>query len=164
MANDNYQNNIDSYLKSIDYFEFFERGKIKLDNFVDEIFDNGLFTGELYDNSDTYLIWTGSNRRTQTISFFEGLFQVFPEMSLRLLKLIIRKANLVFKEQTEDGHQPDFRVTLCIEASKYFKFNQKSEKSFLSILKKLGLYHKTVFFVLIFMQFYQITNQFIKKN
>ena len=46
MANDNYQKNIDSYLKSIDYFEFFERGIIKLNQFVDEIFDEELFSGQ----------------------------------------------------------------------------------------------------------------------
>ena len=139
MANENYHKNIASYLKCIDYFEFFEQGKIKLDRFVDVIFDNELFSGNLYNNINGNLIWTGSHRRTQTISFFEGLFQKFPEMSIRLLKLIIRKANLVYKNQVDDGHNPDFRVTLCIEASKYFKTIQDTKKNYFDSFKETGV-------------------------
>jgi len=139
MANGNYQKNIDSYLKSVDYFEFFERGVLKLDQFVDEIYDAELFSGEFKRPGDNRLIWTGSNRRTQTISFLEGLFREMPEMSLRLLKLVIRKANLVYKNQSEDGHDPDFRITLCLEASKYFKLNETSNLSYFDDFTKRGV-------------------------
>ena len=138
MANDNYQKNIDSYLKSIDFFEFFEREVIKLDQFVDEIFDEELFSGQLKRAGDNRLIWTGSNRRAQAISFLEGLFHEMPEMSIRLLKLIIRKANLVYKNQTGDDHDPDFRITLCLEASKYFKPDTSKESSYFDDYVKRG--------------------------
>ena len=121
MANENYQRNINSYLKSIDYFEFFEQNEIKLAQFVDEVFDDKLFVGQFNRPGDSRLIWTGTNRREQTISFLEGLFHLMPGMTMRLLKLIIRKADLVFKNQVSDDHDPDFRLTLCLEASKYFK-------------------------------------------
>jgi RecA/RadA recombinase len=139
MANDNYQKNIDSYLKSIDYFEFFERRNIKLDQFVDEIFDEELFSSQLNRAGDNRLIWTGRNRRSQTISFLEGLFHEMPEMSMRLLKLIIRKANLVYKNQIADDHDPDFRITLCLEASKYFKTGTSKEFSYFDDYIKRGV-------------------------
>ncbi len=138
MANDNYQKNIDSYLKSIDYFEFFERETVKLDKFIDEIFDEELFSGQLNHAGNNRLIWTGNNRRMQTISFLEGLFHEMPEMSIRLLKLIIRKANLVYKNQTEDDYDPDFRITLCLEAAKYFKTDASKGSSYFDNYVKRG--------------------------
>ena len=138
MANDNYQKNIDSYLKSIDYFEFFEQGIVKLDKFVDEIFDEKLFSGQLNRAGDNRLMWTGRNRRSQTISFLEGLFHEMPQMSMRLLKLIIRKANLVYKNQITDDQDPDFRITLCLEAAKYFKMDSSKESSYFKDYTKRG--------------------------
>ncbi len=126
IANENYEKNIDSYLKCIDYFEFFEHGEMKLAQFVDEIFDKNLFTEDLKIEGTSRVIWSGANRRSQTISFLEGLFEQMPKMSLRLLKLIIRKANLTFKTQSLDDHDPDYRITICFEASKYFKKDEAS--------------------------------------
>lgn len=133
MANDNYEKNIDSYLKSIDYFEFFETPDIKLENFVNEIFDPKLFEDQ--QNRGNQIIWTGVNRKSQLISFLEGLFKEIPSMNMRLLKLILRKANIVYKNEIEDGFDPDFRVTICIEASKYFKRDSKSDETFFNFFK-----------------------------
>lgn len=133
MANDNYEKNIDSYLKSIDYFEFFETPDIKLENFVNEIFDPKLFEDQ--QNRGNQIIWTGVNRKSQLISFLEGLFKEIPSMNMRLLKLILRKANIVYKNEIEDGFNPDFRVTICIEASKYFKRDSKSDETFFNFFK-----------------------------
>lgn len=104
IANQSYEKNMESYLKCVDYFEFFDQGNIELSRFVDEVFDENLFEG---------------NVRTQVISFLEGLFKENKSMTMRLLKLILRKADLVYKNQIIDDHDPDFRVTLCFEASKY---------------------------------------------
>ncbi len=114
MANDNYEKNIDSYLKSVDYFEFFEVPDIKLENFVNEVFDPSLFDGHQTEN----------NKKTQIIDFLEGLFKEMPNMNMRLLKLILRKANVSYKNETGDGLEPDFRLTICFEASKYFEMNE----------------------------------------
>lgn len=137
VADDNYHKNLNSYLKSVDYFEFIETRKLKLDRFVDEVFDSELFEDEKRDLHSN-IVWTGSNRRSQTISFLEGLFILFPDlMTLRLLKLILRKANLVYKSQNEDGLLPDFRVTLCVEASKYFDYNEGQK--YYQLFKKEGM-------------------------
>jgi len=138
IANENYHKNIDSYLKCVDYFDFFETSEVKLDEFVDEIFDQALFQGQLTQKNSNRVIWTGENRRLQTISFLECLFREKPETTMRLLKLIIRKANLVYKNQIDDGCEPDFRVTLCIEASKYFKVENPVVGSYFDDFKRRG--------------------------
>lgn len=135
IANHNYQKNIDSYLKCIDLFDFFELEDIQLDNFVSQTFKDELFIGEK--RNDRYQIaWSGANRKSQTISFLEGLFKEMSSMNMRMLKLIIRKSNIVFKKLEKDGYQPDFRIVLCIEASKYFKKNDSSEETFFDEFKK----------------------------
>lgn len=139
MANDNYHKNIDSYLKSIDYFEFFEQGDIKLEKFINEVFDENLFVGEFKRAGDDRLVWTGENRKKQTMSFLEGLFSEMPGVNMRLLKLIIRKANLVYKNQITDGHDPDFRITLCLETAKYFKIGDTADLSYFDDYKKRGV-------------------------
>ena len=64
-----------------------------------------------------------------------GLFREMPETTMRLLKLIIRKANLIYKSQVIDGHEPDFRITLCFEAAKYFKVNKNENKTYFDYIK-----------------------------
>lgn len=129
ISNLSYEKNIDSYLKCIDYFDFFELPNISLENFVSTVFNNELFNEDFYREQDRKLIWNGENRKKQTISFLESLFLEFPEiMSMRLLKLIIRKTNLIFIRQMEDGHEPDFRITLCVETSKYITLKDQNMK------------------------------------
>src|SRR5690606_1032944 len=59
-----YYKNLESYLKSIDYFDFFVPENIKLGKFVEEIFDPELFTGELR-NGGNRLVWSGPHRKAQ---------------------------------------------------------------------------------------------------
>ncbi|MCX6765768.1 MAG: P-loop NTPase fold protein [Candidatus Moranbacteria bacterium] len=139
IANENYYKNLESYLKCIDYFDFFQPEKVKLDKFVDEIFRNNLFTGSFNRQDNNKLVWTGANRKSQIISFLEGLFVERVETNMRLLKLIIRKADLIYKNQVDDGLEPDFRVTLCIEAAKYFKIDNKSDRKYFNDFKERGV-------------------------
>jgi len=110
---------LESYLKCIDYFEFFNLENVKLETFVKEVFDDA----ELHKNN---IVIT----EKQIIGFLEQLFKQFPNMTPRLLKLILRKANMVYKNQIVDNHGPDFRVTICFEASKYFIADPKNKLSF----------------------------------
>jgi hypothetical protein len=139
MSDVSYYEKFDSYLKSVDYFDFFQPAELKLDKFVDEIFDNTLFEGQLKRKDNNRIIWTGEARRAQTISFLQGLFKEHKEMSMRLLKLIIRKANLVYINQMEDGHEPDFRVTLCFEVAKYFNVSGNDDKKYFDNFKQRGV-------------------------
>ncbi len=142
ISNASYYNKLDSYLKCIDYFEFFIQNEIKLSKFVDEVFDESNFVGELRRQMDINPRWTGAKRRLQAISFMEGLFREMPEMNMRLLKLIIRKANVVYKNQKLDGHDPDFRMTLCVEAAKYFKTGNTSKDTYFDAFKSKWMISK----------------------
>lgn len=137
IANANYHKNIQSYLKSIDYFDFWDHKKIDLSKFVDATFDPALFSGSLDVGGRT--IWSGERRRAQTISFLEGLIKEYPDTNMRLLKLILRKADIVYKKQVEDGCEPDFRMTLCIEASKYYKISSDSDETYFDRFKNAGM-------------------------
>lgn len=137
IANQNYFAHIDSYLKSVDFFDFLETKEIKLDNFVTQVFEEELFQSEKRDFSN-HIVWTGSVRKLQTISFLEALFKEMPSMNLRLLKLILRKSNVVYNKMILDGHEPDFRVVLCIESSKYFKKTADSNETYFDEFKRLN--------------------------
>lgn len=137
VANESYYKNIDSYAKCVDYFDFFEKFEIKLDAFVNKVFDEKLFS-EKYTRPGDDKEWDGHLLKSQTISFLEGILLEMPGMNMRKLKLIIRKANLVFKNQTSDNQDPDFRVTLCIEACKYFKVNDNSDLNYFEDFKNRG--------------------------
>lgn len=139
IANENYHEYIESYLKCIDYFEFFENNEITFDAFVDAIFDPDLFTKNMVDEFNQERRWTGRHRRTQTISFLEELYRSYSYVTMRLLKLILRKADLVYRQQKADGHQPDFRVTICIEASKYIYVTDQKKETFFERFKKSGI-------------------------
>ncbi len=90
--------------------------------FVDTLFNGKMFSDpKVLGSLNNIAITLGQIKRKQIISFLEQLFKQFPEMTPRLLKLILRKANMIYKNQIAYGHKPDFRVTICIEASRYFE-------------------------------------------
>ncbi len=108
------QDKFESYLKCVDYFEDFKLENIKLSNFIDKIFDERILHGK-----------TAVLEEKQITKFLEQLFIEFRDtMSPRLLKIILRKANMVYKNQITDGHKPDFRITIMIEAANYFYPNE----------------------------------------
>lgn len=138
ISNSSYHEKIESYLKSIDYFDFFQPVNIRLEKFIAQVFEEDLFTGQFNRKGNSKLVWTGVARRTQTISFLEWLFKQDSKMSMRLLKLILRKANLVYINQVDDGHEPDFRITLCIEASKYSSVSEDNSIKYFDDFKTKG--------------------------
>lgn len=136
IATSSYHENIESYLKSVDYFEFFEPGNPKLHKFVESVFDPELFSKDFRREGDSKIMYTGKNVKAQIVSFLESLFAEYPFMTFRLLKLILRKANVVYQEQIEDGHSPDFRVTLCFETAKYINISEDPKQSFFNRFKE----------------------------
>ena len=75
-----YYEHLDSYLKPIDYFDFFNPWTPNLENFIKEI-----FIDDIGDNINYF--WP-------LREFLEWLFVVYPkDITLRKLKLVIRKAN-----------------------------------------------------------------------
>jgi len=146
------QDKFESYLKCVDYFEDFKLENIKLSNFVDEVFDRSYFSDKSI--VSTQDITLGKIKRQQIISFLEQLFSFlhFCEiMSPRLLKIILRKANMVYKNQITDGHKPDFRITICFEAAKYFIADSKNKFTFFEkISRNKTIDRDTVFAALMY--------------
>ncbi len=107
IANENFYNHQDAYLKCLDVVEFFPHPIPKLDNFVAAVFNEDLLALP--------------NQKAQMIGFLESLFEESSDTTLRLIKLILRKANLNFIGQSNDGHAPDWRTSILFETAKYFR-------------------------------------------
>ncbi|MCK5466063.1 hypothetical protein KAI56_01010 [Candidatus Parcubacteria bacterium] len=107
IANDKFETEKDSFLKCLNFIEYFNFSNIKLDNFVEEIFEKEFIQDP--------------NKKSQVVSFLETTFGEYNDMTPRLLKFILRKANFNFKRQVDDELEPDFRTTIIFEFSKYLK-------------------------------------------
>lgn len=110
MSNRSYEENVDAYIKCVDYFEFFVPRIKSMDGFISAVFDPRLFGTDPARRKRSF---------QQIKDFLEGLYREFPDMNTRKLKLILRNASLVYRQQVQDGLSPDWRITVCIEASKY---------------------------------------------
>jgi len=112
IATEMYLLNEDAYLKCLDIIEFYVLKKIGLSRFV-----NTVFKKEFLDTQES---------RRQVIQFLQIMIEK-PGMTLRKLKQILRKADLNFKNQTEDGFEPDFRMSIMFEMAKFI-FRSKEGK------------------------------------
>ncbi|HWR84096.1 MAG TPA: P-loop NTPase fold protein [Candidatus Deferrimicrobium sp.] len=127
IGDDYYEQQFEKYLKCLDYVEVFTPHDIGLSRFVETVFDQELFQGE-YKYPDGRVAWTGKHKSGQLSSFLEFLLG-YPSVTIRLLKFILRKAELAFVSQCADGHDPDWRVTICFEVSKYIRPGTSSKES-----------------------------------
>jgi len=144
ISDSKYSENFDSYLKCLDYFEFFKPPRAKLEHFIDRVIDESLFQGKKYLPNNHTPIWTGEHRKTQIASFFEYLMHTQPDITIRVIKNILRKADLNFINQSEDGHEPDFRLSILFETAKYVK-TSKSYSHFDAFRKTHNIAKDTVF-------------------
>lgn len=115
---ENYNNNIESYLKCIDSFEFFNPNFENFENFV-----------------NTYFI-INSSEKLQITSF---LYELSKEMSIRLIKNILRKADLIYRRQKDDWLKPDFRINIVIEATRYYKSKNSTVIDYDRFLQKKSI-------------------------
>jgi hypothetical protein len=123
---DEYYNHLDSYLKPIDYFDFFNPWAPTLDKFVKEIFVDEIINDKRY---------------FQPLQeFLEWLFTYYPkEINLRKLKLIVRKANqnhLMMIWKYDDLFELDWRVNIIFETMKYIWFDEKNNSMFEQLMTK----------------------------
>lgn len=119
ISDTSYKQDIDSYSKSVDYFEEFSPRNLGFKTFVETVFADEFFDGE-GKFRDNRVAWIGANRKSQIISFLENLMTTYPKTNLRTIKMILRKADMAFQHQQEMKLDPDPRVTLCFEAAKFF--------------------------------------------
>lgn len=104
IANEMFKLNEDSYLKCLDIIEHFATRKVGLTRFVSEIFNP--------ENLET------KGAKQQMIQFLELMFAK-PGMTLRKMKQILRKSDLNYSNQVKEGLDPDFRMTIMFEMSRY---------------------------------------------
>ena len=121
IANDRFEAKKDSFLKCLNFVEYFDFSDIKLDNFVEEVFEDEFIRDP--------------NKKSQVVSFLETTFSEYNDMTPRLLKFILRKTNFNFKRQVDDELEPDFRLAIIFEFSKYLKKTERGDFYF-DIFKK----------------------------
>jgi hypothetical protein len=128
MADKNYRKEIDSYAKCLDMVEFYDPTSPGLERFVDAVFGEEPFSEDLHHWHDGEFMVSGKSMRGQVVSFLEMLLES-DTITIRTLKLVLRNALDVFLRQCNDGHQPDFRVTIGFEASKFLKSREHTYTS-----------------------------------
>lgn len=115
-----YYKNIDSYLKPIDYFDFFVPWAPKLEKFINKIFIDEII-------NDKELKWPLKD-------FLEWLFIHYPkDINLRKIKLIIRKANqnhIIMCWKLKDMFDIDRRINIIFETMKYIEYNESKNSLF----------------------------------
>jgi len=129
IGDDNYNQHQDSYHKVFNYVEHFSPKNLGLTKFVEAVFDESLFEG-IHRKQNNSIGWTGEARKGQVISFLEEVLKTYEYITIRQLKLILRQTNQNFKLQQDKGYEPDFRVTLCIEVSRYVYRNSQHNDYF----------------------------------
>ncbi len=95
------------YLKFVDYTAKFNLDGIKIYKFVQKLFNSKL------------LAIDANNAEGQLISFLESLL-ARQGITMREIKSFLRECNAVYVSQQKLKLNPDFRATICFEASKYF--------------------------------------------
>ena len=139
IANEKFETKKDSFLKCLNFIEYFDFSNIKLNNFVEEVFEDEFIQDP--------------NKKSQVVSFLEITFSQYNDMTPRLLKFILRKANFNFKRQVDNELEPDFRVTIIFEFSKYLQKTERGDFYF-DIFKKdnmvtIGnIFSKSLFMIL----------------
>ncbi len=138
ISDDSFQKNNISYQKCLAYIEFFVPGKPDFDKFVQKIFKSNEelieFGSDIIDFKINYskrftVVLQGTqklefkiyNILTQISSFLTSLWLYNTNTTMRTIKQILRKANIVYLNQIHDGYKPDLRLTICIESSKFFE-------------------------------------------
>lgn len=139
IGNEEYTRNLESYNKCVDYFEFHIRDIPNFENFISSIFISDIVNpvSKILNDRNLYPdLYDGSV--SQLNHLFLELFNLLDSFSLRMLKSVIRNANVAYKLMQEDGFQPDARMVICLEAMKYFYF-EKDEKR-ISYFDNLRIY------------------------
>lgn len=151
ISDKSYYENQDSYLKCLDYIEFFNYPCPKLYNFMEKIIVEENIKDPI--------------QKRQMTSFLESIFSLSPEPSIRTLKIILRKADINFQNQQKDGMDPDWRVSILFEASKYFYIDQNRKETYFENFKKTNsVPNNNIFATLLFAIMNNSQNLFDRKG
>ncbi|PKK84456.1 MAG: hypothetical protein CVT49_03785 [candidate division Zixibacteria bacterium HGW-Zixibacteria-1] len=145
IGDENFAKNNDLYLKCLDYIEYFNPKFTGLSKFVRSIFKEDLLKSK-YSYPDISIHSTEFDCTGQVSTFFDELFKLKKGMTIRTLKNIIRESDLNYISQVLDGHRPDWRVTLCFQASKYLNITESPAVSWFDKFRhEKQIYRDTIF-------------------
>lgn len=144
-----YYNHIDSYLKPIDYFEFFNPQTINLQKFINEV-----FIDEIIENENLY--WPLKD-------FLEWIFKYYwKDINLRKLKLILRKANqnhLIMYWKFDQIFELDRRLNIIFETIKYIEYDENNKSFFDNCLEKWILQNSLIWSYIYNLVYFTTWNQ-----
>ncbi len=121
IANQKFYENSDSYVKCLDIVDFYSPTDVKMDKFVSNVFTDSLTSEPII--------------KKQLARFFEQMMLI-PGMTPRKLKLILRKADLNYINQQSDDQEPDFRMSIMFEASRYIPSKKDSDTTLFDYYKE----------------------------
>jgi hypothetical protein len=103
----------ESYLKCLDVVEFFDYPEKNYVDFFKKLIKEEFISEKIAkDISDFFILLSRENKET----------------TMRKIKLILRKAQISYKILFEEGYNPDWRVCVVIEASRYFRNSRGESK------------------------------------
>jgi hypothetical protein len=114
ISNESYYSNLDTYLKCIDYVEFYNK------SLANDAF--GTFVDSFYQETQNY-------EPKLLTEFIANLYREYSDMTLRKIKLILRQANINYIELTKLGYQPNPLICIAIQASKYIVIDSQSKRT-----------------------------------
>lgn len=104
-----YYQDISTYIKCLDFTDFFKPKQLNSKAFVEAIFSNDI----------------EQRQKQQLKVFLEGAFAIYSDLNPRVLKTILRDFAISFDQQCREGWNPDWRVTLCLTFAKYYNVNKR---------------------------------------
>jgi len=122
MSEERYESEKSSYLKCFDITERFSLKDINFNDFV----KNGLNESAVLDSPLINHNITFPFVSAQISNFLNLLVQNHRNLTIREIKLILRNANKEHRTKKIAGLNPDYRISLCIEAMKWIPVNNKS--------------------------------------
>jgi hypothetical protein len=103
----------DAYIKALDLLEFFDLKGRALTEFVEKIFNPELLADEM--------------QKHHLIEWLQRLAALY-NLTIRDLKFIIRNSESQYRALQAKGHNPDARIVLVVESTKYIDENVGGEQ------------------------------------
>lgn len=134
ISDESYDSNKSSYLKCLDYIEFFNPKISGLDKFVEAIISESCLADEFRKAGDIIELY-GKTKKEQIASFCVEILKQ-PDVTIRHLKTILRSADVAYMAQSADGHSPDWRVTICFEAATYLRVHPDQKQTYIELFRQ----------------------------
>lgn len=112
ISNESYFAYLDTYLKCLDFVEFYNKGNKSLEMFVSQVF----IGDDIYD----------AEKLSDLLSY---VYQKYQHMTIRKIKLVLRQANINYIELTRLGYEPNKLICIAVQMSKYIVADEQNKIS-----------------------------------